>query len=58
VSKALHPLGALNALLTLRTFKRAACYPSHGQAGQQPGVISAAIADPAAPFAVSSYLLM
>ena len=33
-SKALHPLGALNALLTLWTFKRATCYPSHGQAGQ------------------------
>ena len=33
-SKALHPLGALNALLTLWTLKRAACYPSHGQAGQ------------------------
>ena len=35
-----HPLGALNAVLTLRTFKRAACYPSHGQAGQWPGEFS------------------
>ena len=43
-SKALHPLGALNALLTLWTLKRAACYPSHGQTGQQPGVSTAAIA--------------
>ena len=43
-SKALHPLGALNALLTLWTLKRAACYPSHGHAGQQPGVSTAAIA--------------
>jgi len=33
-SKALHALGALNTLLTLWTFKRATCYPSHGQAGQ------------------------
>jgi hypothetical protein len=51
-------LGALNTLLTLRTFKRATCYPSHGQAGQQPGVISAAIADQAAPLTIGSYLLM
>ena len=43
-SKTNRPLCALNALLTLGTFKRAACYPSHGHAGQQPGVSTAAIA--------------
>ena len=38
-SKALHPLGTLNALLTLRSFERSGCYPGHGQTGQQPGAL-------------------
>jgi hypothetical protein len=54
-SWAIHTLQTLNALWSL---EGAGSRPSHGSAGKQPGVISAAIADQAPPFGVSTYLLM